>query len=245
MNYNDKYKISLPWKNWDAESAERDDETGFYKESKIPQGPLSRFPRKKDLKTAVALYLLFFIINLLIAKYSNKSLFTMTNTGLFENLELWRPFTSLIVHGDVFHLFSNGFLFILFGWMLQSYFGPIVFPVFSFFIGMITNTLTILFYEPHIQLLGASGMIHGMVALWIIFYIKYDIDRALMMRVLRSFGFVLVMLVPSIFDPQTSYLSHGIGFGVGLAFGYFVSPYVQIKGEEHSIEEKNIWYGNH
>ena len=193
------------------------------------KGPLSIFPAARHVRPAAALFILFFLVSSLAGKYSLQHSLSVSNDDIFLRHEYWRLLTALFTHHDLLHLLSNGFLFILFGWMLRAYFGAILFPVASIAIGMVTNLIVSFLYDPGISVLGASGMVYGMVSLWIIFYIKYDIDRAIGMRIIRSIGFILVMLFPSAFDPQTSYLSHASGFLVGIAVGLLLYRRIAVR----------------
>ena len=68
-----------------------------------------------------------------------------------------------------------------------------------------------------------------MAALWLIFYLRYDTDRQLAIRIFRAVGFVMVMLIPSTYNPQTSYLAHGMGFLIGLGAGILLLPIIEIQ----------------
>ena len=194
-----------------------------------PPGPLSKFPSGRHLRPAVICLVLFYLASTVHAGHQYGSLLPVSGAAIFKNLELWRLFTALFVHGSLLHLLSNAFMFLVFGWLLKAYFGYITFPVISFLMGIASNLATVALYRPHVQLVGASGMIYAMAALWLVFYMKYDTERRLPVRIFRAVGFVLVMLVPSTFEPQTSYLAHAMGFAAGIVTGLLVLPVIKVR----------------
>jgi len=143
---------------------------------------------------------------------------------VFKQQEYWRLFTALFAHADILHLSHNALTFLFFSWILRGYFGNLAFPLLSVLLGIISNLVTINFYEPKTNLIGASGMIYGMVALWLVLYINFDRNSTLPQRVVRSLGFSLLILFPQSYEPRTSYLAHGVGFLSGLLGGVIVIP---------------------
>ena len=154
-----------------------------------------------------------------------RSLLWVSQKAIIHDGEYWRLFSAVFVHSGMKHFLSNLPLLIIFGWLLYDYFGAITFPISALILGALSNLATVWFYPPDIRLVGASGMIHSMVSLWIVFYIRYDITRPLRTRFFRAFGFVLVMLIPSAVYPRTSYLAHGTGFILGLLWGVIMICY--------------------
>lgn len=152
-----------------------------------------------------------------------------SGAAVFGRGEVWRLFTALLAHGDLGHLASNLLPFLFYGWMLQSYFGLWVFPLLALVAGLVSNAVTIALYPPQLQLLGASGMIYGMVALWLVLYLRFDSQRRMPQRVARAVGFALLMLMPTTYEPQVSYLAHASGFAAGLAGGFIVAPFVSLR----------------
>ncbi len=120
-------------------------------------------------------------------------------------------------------------IFLIFGWLLKAYYGYLVFPIISFIIGILATLVTIALYEPHIRLVGASGMNYGMAALWLVFFIRYDIEHTLAQRIMRAAGFVMVMLLPSAYNPHISYLAHAVGFAIGIITGILLLPVIEIR----------------
>lgn len=192
-----------------------------------PLGPLSRLPAMKEALPALLCFLIFILISMMHWYSSLIELLGASSHAVYSRGEYWRLLTTMFIHADIIHLLSNAFLFLIFGWLLKAYFGTMVFPISSFIIGIATTAMTIATYEPPILLIGASGMIYGMAALWIFFYIRFDYDHTYQVRIIRAIGFAMVMLLPTTFNPSTSYRSHAIGFINGIIAGFLLLPAVR------------------
>lgn len=192
------------------------------------QGPLSRLPRARYARPAILCFVIFYLASLVYSHHPLGDKLWASGEAVFGHGEYWRLVTSLLTHADIVHLLTNALFFLVFGWLLRAYFGILVFPVASFVIGVVTTLLTIALYEPHMQLVGASGMVYGMAALWLVFYLRYDTDHYPSMRILRAVGFVMIMLLPTTLHPTVSYLAHAIGFGIGIATGLLLLPAVRV-----------------
>jgi len=194
-----------------------------------PKGPLNRLPPQKDLKLVVILYAIVGLVSSIYWGTSFQEYLWLNKSIVFDDHQYWRAFTSVLIHADLGHYLANAPLFIVFGWFLRSFAGPIVFPYVLFCVGALTNLCTVYFYSPEAELLGASGMVYAMVAFWLIIYISFDADYVLPMRIFRSIGFSLIVMFPTTFQPRTSYLAHGIGFCLGLAFAIPFLPMIKKK----------------
>jgi rhomboid protease GluP len=193
-----------------------------------PLGPLAHFPSPRHALPALMLFIIFYLATVVYNRYPEGEYLWLSSDALFNRHEYWRLITSLLTHADLAHLLSNALIFLIFGWMLKAYFGMISFPIASLVVGVITNLITIAVYEPGIKLLGASGMAYGMVSLWLVFYIRHDTDHAVPVRIFRAIGFALVMMFPTTFDPQVSYLAHAVGFITGMALGLLLLPIISV-----------------
>jgi rhomboid protease GluP len=210
------------------ENADMPGSEEFGEEPKRPLGPLAYFPSPRHALPALVLFMLFYLATVIYNRYPEGEYLWLSGDALFNRHEYWRLFTSLITHADLSHLLSNALIFLIFGWMLKAYFGLIAFPVASILVGIITNLITITAYEPGIKLLGASGMAYGMVSFWLIFYIRHDTDHSVPSRIFRAVGFALVMMFPTTFDPQVSYLAHAVGFLTGIILGLLLLPLISV-----------------
>lgn len=179
--------------------------------------PMTELPPVRDGIPA----LVFFMAAALISTYAwQHSWFYQwcvpTGNLVFEHGAYWKLVTGIFLHADMAHLMSNAPLFLIFGWFLRAYFGSLAFPILAFTVGVITHGITLATYHPQTKLVGASGMLYAMVSMWMGLYIRHSTTETLGSRVFRSLGFTLALMLPSTFEPRTSYMAHGVGFGLGL-----------------------------
>lgn len=139
---------------------------------------------------------------------------------VFHEHEYWRLVTALFAHADTRHLFSNGLMFFIFGYLLNGYFGSWVFPVGAFLAGALINAVALATYHPQVQLLGSSGAVCWMGAVWLTLYYFIHRLRGPWRRGLLVTGISLMIFAPAeAFDPSVSYRTHLIGFILGVAMG--------------------------
>jgi membrane associated rhomboid family serine protease len=184
---------------------------------------LSRKPREWSLEIA-GLFLCVILGTSLLA-WRNGLLPTLaaTSGGVFEKREYWRLLTAMAVHGDVMHVLSNVFLLTFFTYLLFGYFGFWVFPVLSLGMGGLINAIALLTYPPNVSLLGASGLVYWMAGFWLSMYLVVERSVGMRTRALRVVCLALLVLLPTSFQANVSYRSHGIGLGLGVisALAYF------------------------
>lgn len=162
-----------------------------------------------------------------------RELMWVSYASVHDGQQWWRLFTALLIHSDWGHLLANSPLFLIFGWYLASFYRFWVFPVAVVLIGAAANWLTVLNYEPSLRLLGASGMVYGMVGLWLVLYVFKATTYSLWMRLFRAMAFALAVMFPTTFHQEVSYLAHLFGFVLGLGFGLAIGPFVTLK-QPHS-----------
>lgn len=191
--------------------------------AKIP-GWLEQKPKLKDINPSLVIYLLCILCTGFARHPAIPQGLWVSGESIFSKQEYWRLFTALLVHGDWGHLLANSPLLLIFSWYLRTYFGLILFPLVSIAAGMLTNLITIWFYPPGLRLVGASGMVYAMVAMWLVFYMSYEVRFTRLARAMRAIGFALVLMAPTSFSPRTSYLAHGVGFGIGALIALLAIP---------------------
>lgn len=81
------------------------------------------------------------------------------------SLQVWRLFTYMFLHGDLFHLLMNMFVLYMFGSHLERMWGPRRFVRYYLLCGVGAGLFTLLplpafFYATHI---GASGAVYGLL----------------------------------------------------------------------------------
>jgi len=186
-------------------------------------GHLSRFPSVRHALPACVLLCVCAAVTMYAAAYQASEQLMVSGDSLARH-EYWRLLTSLLVHSGVSHLLANAPVLLVFGWMLKAYFGAVVFPGISLVVGWGTNLIVATLYPPAVYLCGASGMGYGMVGIWLVLYVRHDVRYSVSMRFFRAAGFSLIMLIPSGFDPNVSYLAHATGFMLGIIAGCIMMP---------------------
>lgn len=196
------------------------------------KGFLQQKPTMSSFNPALFFFLLFLVSSLIYWDYDIREKLWASRESVFVQKEYWRVLSAIFIHADMMHLLNNSLLFLIFGTFLYHFYGAFVFPFCSLIVGVLTTLGSVYFHEPNIRLLGASGMVYGMVAMWIVFYVKYDIRYFVHMRILRALGFALVILFPTNFLIEVDYMAHGIGFIIGLIAGIFLIPIVNPRVEK-------------
>jgi len=192
-------------------------------------GPLSHRPAFSSAIPSIALSILFIICTYTPENSPFYDWLWASRETVFTKHEYWRLITAIFTHADSVHLLSNMPLFIFFGFFLYEYFGFILFPALSLLTGVCANITALYFYPDSVRLVGASGMIYGMVSLWLVLYIYHDTDHTMLMRIFRATGFTLIVLFPETYNPTTSYMAHAAGFVIGIILALAVLPIVKVK----------------
>jgi membrane associated rhomboid family serine protease len=141
-----------------------------------------------------------------------------------ENLlkgRVWTLFTALFLHADLMHLAGNMLFLFVFGNTLEKEFGAQK-TLLAFFVGgTMSFLLGVFFYAPQVFLVGASAAIFTLTAI------------AMLVKPLKfSFFFLMPLgLVAIIYlvynvlavyygaEGNIAYISHVIGFLIGVPFG--------------------------
>lgn len=200
----------------------------FLPTPKPPPTAFERMPRQGSALPGSFLVFLMTILSILMWTDSQRfGNLDVTKLSILESHQYWRLLSAVFVHGNMEHLLHNVPVFLFFSWILQGYFGLLASTILPLIIGVLSNGLTIYFYEDHIRLLGASGMIYGMVGLWLVLYVKFDRGAWWVKRVMRAIGFSLMVMFPQSYDPKVSYLAHFTGFACGIIFGLVFAPFIR------------------
>jgi rhomboid protease GluP len=153
---------------------------------------------------------------------------------VFNHSEYWRLLTSIGAHADFRHFLSNAVAFGILSFLLFGYFGLLVYPTLSWGLGAVVTGLALATYPETTRLVGASGVVYLMAGFWLTMYLVIERRYRPLKRFTRAFGFALIVLVPTVWDPTVSYRTHAIGFGVGVLFGlvFFVKRRDQLRQAE-------------
>jgi len=178
--------------------------------------------RKYNNPKVVAVGMLALIIIISNIHWSQSTLFDFSaNYNSVKNLDILKLITSSFIHADIKHLLSNSLMYFILTYFIYSFFGAfysILLPVIA---GTFINYVTLLYYGEGSSLIGASGIVYYMWGFWLYLYFRIQTQMSIMLRILRVGAIFLILLLPTQFDPNTSYFAHYFGFFTGLIIGTF------------------------
>ncbi|MAF77223.1 MAG: hypothetical protein CME60_03620 [Halobacteriovoraceae bacterium] len=148
--------------------------------------------------------------------------FRVTHDLIFNQKEIWRLPLGFFVHGDLNHFLSNSLFLTILGYFIGRTYGNKIVFIGGFVIALGTHALTLLFMKDNISLVGASGLLYGFWGLWFSLYFLIDRYISKTRRLMKIVAISLLLLVPHEFEPNVSYLAHGIGFFLGAGFGIII-----------------------
>ena len=148
--------------------------------------------------------------------------------------EYWRLWSSLFVHSDMDHLLSNSLMLVFLTYFVTSFYGFLISPILSLFMGGVINYVVLKSLPADVTLVGISGVVYYLWGFWLILYILIDKHISLIRRIVKVTGLFLILLVPTTYAPNTSYLSHYFGFILGVSCGliYYTFIHRKIAGYE-------------
>ena len=134
---------------------------------------------------------------------------------------VWTSFTALFVHADLMHLLGNMLFLFVFGNTLEN--EPKAKKTLSAFFagGIVTCLLGTFFYEPSTFLIGASAAIFTLTAVVMLvkplkFSFLFLMPQGLVAIIYFTYN---VLAVYSGVEGNVAYISHVIGFLIGVPFG--------------------------
>lgn len=183
-----------------------------------------RHPLKVDALFAFGLFLLMFFC--LQAFVFDESLFPKIASGLrvLEFKEWYRVVTSLFVHADFLHFGSNLLMGLSFFYLLLPLMGKGLGALGFLISGSVGNLCNILYYKSSKHLsIGFSTAVFGALGIWGAFLLfekmKTISDLSSWRRMIVPAGAALAMLGLWGSSPESDYMAHFWGFGVGLLYG--------------------------
>jgi membrane associated rhomboid family serine protease len=232
MNENDKNNSEIHFPGFE-------DDGSHYEEVEPERlsGPLSVFPSYRYALPAIAVFFACLAASSLLHGSDLREMFWASGRKVFVEHQYWRLATTIFLHADMQHLLSNTPLLLIFGWFLRAFFGLKIFPLAALGTGIFSNALSLLYYEPDTRLIGASGMVYGMAALWLVYYVRYETGHSLGKKLFRATGFSLALLFPTTFQANVSYIAHGAGYISGLIIAAAVAPCIKINKNVDKKEE--------
>ena len=166
--------------------------------------------------TLIFINILSFFIFILAAPQEVTLFLVQINRNIIYEYEVWRLITSIFLHGDPIHLFSNMFALLLFGATIENNksISKIQFLIIYFGSGLIGNLFSLFLLPLDTISLGASGAIFGLIG--VVFTIIATDDRSLLFFAL----FYLVFFIATSFMPGINFWAHIFGLLGGIFFGY-------------------------
>ncbi len=164
---------------------------------------------------------------------------------VFQKREYWRVFSTLLAHGDLGHILSNLVLFIPFSYFLIGYFGITFFPIIGFISGALINLLVLKTMPNQVWLIGCSGVVYWMGAAWMTLAFLIDRRDSYGKSFIKVVGISAVLFVPDTFQSDVSYLSHFVGyilgiFSSGLYYILFRKSFRKFDVYEEILEDENF-----
>lgn len=153
---------------------------------------------------------------------------------VFDNKEYWRLLTTTFIHGDIHHLMSNSLMLFILTYFVTAFYGSKVSIMLSYFMGMIINLIVLDQYQQNTTLVGASGIVYYLWGFWMSLYIGISKHLSFIKRLVRVGGIFLILLVPTSYSPNTSYMAHYLGYALGMIIGtiyYFINKKDLLKFE--------------
>tara|TARA_B100001971_G_scaffold37960_1_gene33043 strand:- start:85566 stop:86267 length:702 start_codon:yes stop_codon:yes gene_type:complete len=189
---------------------------------KFKENFLTKTHYKSGLVAALFVIALCTVLSNLYWNHFDFTHYLYANFELVQSGEVWRIFTTSFLHGDIEHLLSNSLMLFILTYFVTSFFGTFYSIVIPFFMGALINYVTLAYYGGETVLVGASGIVYYLWGFWLVMYFFIQRQMSLWTRILRVGAVFLILLVPTKFEPSTSYFAHYFGFALGFVFGLII-----------------------
>lgn len=145
--------------------------------------------------------------------------------------ELWRLFTPIFLHGDLFHIFFNMLWLIVLGKQIELRLSPLRYCLFIALIAALSNTAQ--YFMSGSNFIGFSGVLCGMLAfIWVrqknAAWEGYQVERMTLifmlvfivsMAMIQLSSFILEKSLDIAFSPNIANMAHLSGGVLGYIFG--------------------------
>ena len=139
------------------------------------------------------------------------------NSKVVYDLELWRLLTSMFLHGDALHLFSNMVSLLIFGSYIELSFSKYKFILIYFISGFLGSLFTLFLLPLNTISLGASGAIFGLIGAALSILIVERNNPLIILGLIYVFYFVIMS-----FSSGINYIAHIFGLLGGFVVGYLL-----------------------
>jgi len=144
-------------------------------------------------------------------------LLVQINSKVVYDLELWRLITSMFLHGDALHLFSNMVSLLIFGSYIELSFSKVKFVLIYFVSGFLGSLFTVFLLPLNTISLGASGAVFGLIGAALSILIVERNNPLIILGLIYVFYFVF-----SSFSPGINYFAHIFGLLGGFVTGFIL-----------------------
>ena len=144
-------------------------------------------------------------------------LLVQINSKVVYDLELWRLVTSMFLHGDALHLFSNMVSLLIFGSYIELSFSKFKFVLIYFVSGFLGSLFTVFLLPLNTISLGASGAVFGLIGAALSILIVERNNPLIILGLVYVFYFVF-----SSFSPGINYFAHIFGLLGGFVTGFIL-----------------------
>lgn len=139
--------------------------------------------------------------------------------------EGYRWFSSMLIHEDFSHLFTNLILFAILSWGLEGKYGFWRTSLLCIISGLAGNFVSAGGEDPCVLVVGASGCVFGLAGFFVI-DVLFDFRHVIFpfLRLIGVIVFLVAFAVSLATQTETSHLSHVGGFLTGAGLSFMLLP---------------------
>ena len=143
------------------------------------------------------------------------------STANLLNGRIWTLVTALFLHADILHLAGNMIFLYAFGNVLEKEVGAGKTYLAFFAGGILSFLLGVFFYDPSVFMVGASAAIFTLTAVvMLVKPLKFSFIFLMPLGLVAIIYIIYnVVAVQSGVEGNIAYISHVIGFAIGVPFG--------------------------
>lgn len=170
-----------------------------------------------------AICLVALVLSYLTGGFTNNLLFSVYHSSLLSPFTYFRMIGHIFGHANWAHFIGNMTLILVLGPLLEEKYGSVNIICVILLTGLITGLVHFMFF-PHVQLLGASGVVFAFILLSSFTSLK---DGEIPLTLILV---TLIYIGGEVYDgifvkDNVSNLTHILGGGVGAGCGYVMNKY--------------------